>query len=498
VTSFTPAYGAPEQFSRTQGATGPWTDVYALALVMSELLIGQPPLEGDDFIQLGMASANPQRRPTPASFGVPVDAALEEVLLRALAVRPQDRYPTAGEFWQGVRASQHLPTARTTGDPRGASWVAGQGAAGALTAPRPVAHAATELSTSLPFAAGAKASLSSAPHGTAKRRTPLLVGALSGLALLALLGSWLSHSRDRGGASAGQASVPALASGAAVGAAPSASAAAPLVCPEGMALIAGGKFFMGSDDKDADPDERPAHQVSLSAYCIDLHEVTTAEYQACSDVGECKRAPKEVDWPDISPLEKRAFSPLCNAGAKSDRTRHPINCVDWDMASAYCAFGKKRLPSEAEWEFAARGPDGRRYPWGDEMPDKTRMNACGRECLLWGSKNGVEMGVRGKGMYPDDDGFPGTAPVGSFPAGTSRYGLFDVVGNVWEWTQDWEGKYGSEPASDPTGPSTGERRVVRGGAFNGAMPSWVRPSQRYSDAPSTHSHAYGFRCAKSQ
>ena len=109
VTSFTPAYGAPEQFSRAQGATGPWTDVYALALVMVELLIGRPPLEGDDFIQLGMATADPSRRPTPGSFGITTHRALESVFLKALAVKPPDRYPTAGEFWQAVRHSQNMP-----------------------------------------------------------------------------------------------------------------------------------------------------------------------------------------------------------------------------------------------------------------------------------------------------------------------------------------------------------------------------------------------------
>jgi formylglycine-generating enzyme required for sulfatase activity len=282
-------------------------------------------------------------------------------------------------------------------------------------------------------------------------------------------------------------------------AAPPASAApAPKECPPTMARIDGGKFFMGSDEKDADPDERPAHQVTLAPYCIDLLEVTAGDYKACSDIGECRRAPLEVEWKDIRPSEKKAFSPLCNGrpAAESDRARHPINCVDWDMAATYCVSKKMRLPTEAEWEFAARGPDGRRYPWGDDPPDKTRMNACGKECLIWGAKNGVEMGFRGKGMYPDDDGFPATAPVGSFPDGKSRYGLLDVVGNVWEWTSDWDGKYSPDPVVDPMGPKMGERRIVRGGAFNGAMPSWVRPSQRYSDYPNTHSHAYGFRCAK--
>ena len=100
-------------------------------------------------------------------------------------------------------------------------------------------------------------------------------------------------------------------------------------------------------------------------------------------------------------------------------------------------------------------------------------------------------------MYPDDDGFAGTAPVGSFPEGKSRFGLFDVVGNVWEWTSDWEGKYAAEPAVDPTGPKAGDLGSCAAEPST-APASWLRPSQRYSDYPNAHSHAYGFRCAQSQ
>jgi formylglycine-generating enzyme required for sulfatase activity len=256
-----------------------------------------------------------------------------------------------------------------------------------------------------------------------------------------------------------------------------------------MVRISGGKFFMGADDGNAD--ERPAHQVTLSPFCMDRKEVTVADFEACSNIGECKRAPVEVDWKDVTPRQVKVYSALCNA-RRPDRAEHPVNCVDFERAARYCAYKGKRLPTEAEWEFSARGSDGRKYPWGDEEPDATRLNACGAECLAWAGKNGESV----RALYTTNDGYEGTAPVGSFPAGASPFGLLDVVGNVWEWTSDWDGAYEKDPQVDPTGPASGTRRVVRGGAFNGGFASWVRPTQRYSDRPEAQSHAYGFRCAR--
>ena len=254
---------------------------------------------------------------------------------------------------------------------------------------------------------------------------------------------------------------------------------APVGCPDKMISIPGGSFFMGSDDGLAL--EKPAHQVSLKPFCIDEFEARTDDYTACSDGGRCKRAGTTNEWEGIADKDRKAFDPLGNVRNPEAKASHPINSADWEMADTVLPGGgrRKRLPTEAEWEFAARGPDGRKYPWGDDPPGPGWLNACGKECVAWGLKNGVEE----KQMYDADDGFATTSPVGSFPKGASRYGVKDVVGNVWEWVADYYGPYASEEQKEPRGPEAGTERVIRGGAWNGSFASWVRPTFRYKDSP---------------
>ena len=162
------------------------------------------------------------------------------------------------------------------------------------------------------------------------------------------------------------------------------------------------------------------------------------------------------------------------------------------MANLYCKAQGKRLPTEAEWEYATRGPDGRVYPWGDEAPTEKHLNACGSECVRWSN----ERKLPASALYPADDGFATTAPVGQFEAGRSRFGPFDVVGNVWEWVADFYGPYTADEKQGPTGPDSGDKKVIRGGAFNGSYDSWLRPSFRYAQDLNAQSHGIGFRCAK--
>jgi formylglycine-generating enzyme required for sulfatase activity len=458
LTSFTPAYGAPEQFSRSHGATGPWTDVFAFALILVETLTGKPPLDGHDLVQLSVASQDPTTRPTPRAFGIQVSDETEAVFARALAVKPTDRWQTVGEMWNALKQSLQMET--TPG-----------------SRASPVVANATD-----------PAAQPGQPE-PGRSRVPVVPIAV-GVAVIGVGLGVFTFSRHSPGppAQAAQASALSLSPAAL----PSASASAtpvPRPCPTGMIAITGGSFFMGSDE--GLPMEKPSHRVMLSPFCIDKYEVTTERYKACSEAGRCRRAGTTNDYDGLTDKERKALDPLCNAKDPEGRAKHPINCVDWDMADKYCREQKKRLPTEAEWEFSARGPDGRKYPWGDEDPTAGLLNACGTECAAWGKKNGLEQ----KAMYEADDGFPNTAPVGSFPKGASRYGVEDVVGNVWEWVADWYGPYGPDDETDPKGPDKGEARVIRGGAWNGSYPSWVRPTFRYRNAPTARTHGIGFRCA---
>jgi formylglycine-generating enzyme required for sulfatase activity len=266
-------------------------------------------------------------------------------------------------------------------------------------------------------------------------------------------------------------------------------------CPASMVRIPAGQFFMGADDDDTDPllkNAHPSHNVTLAAFCIDKYEVTVDDYASCSSAGKCKRASRTVDWPGITDDKRKLYSQVCTAG-KRDRGKHPINCVNWKAAARYCEAQGARLPTEAEWEFATRGPDGRRFPWGDDPPTAADLNACGGECAAWAKANGG----KAKTLYEAEDGYANTAPVGSFPAGASRFGPHDVVGNVWEWVNDRYGPYAGADLVDPRGPAKGKKRVVRGGAFNGGFESWLRPAFRFSAPESQRSHAIGFRCARS-
>jgi formylglycine-generating enzyme required for sulfatase activity len=492
ITSFTPAYGSPEQFNRSYGATGPWTDVFALALVTVEVLTGREPLSGDTLVQLAFAASDPTRRPTPKTFGAIVDDDVEAVFRKALAVQATDRFQTAGEFWNALRAAAS-----------GSSTAAAISTRSVVSSVDPQSgFAATALaSTTAPSVAGPTAPVTGAtlatPQASAKKSVvPIVAAALA----IAVAGAGALAFVKRGGGDTADPSASARSSAPLPSASAPSSSAPATTCPPGMRKIPGGQFFMGSDDKDAEPNEKPPHRVHLKAFCLDEFEVTVARYKECSDQGACLRAAKENEWEGITSRQHQIYDPLCNIGDPVKRANHPINCVNWEQARKYCEAQEARLPTEAEWEFAARGSDGRTYPWGDEKPNATLLNACGKECVAWMKKH-PDPDQPIAAMYNEGDGYETTAPVGSFPKGASRWGIQDIAGNVWEWTADWYADYEPSSAStvthQPKGPDKGTDRVIRGGAWNGASPAWVRPAWRFHTVPTIRTHGIGFRCAKS-
>jgi formylglycine-generating enzyme required for sulfatase activity len=228
-----------------------------------------------------------------------------------------------------------------------------------------------------------------------------------------------------------------------------------------MVFVPAGDFTMGSSDadKDAASDEKPQHTVYLDAFWIDKYEVTNAQYKKCVDAGKCSR-----------PSESKSYTRSSYYGNASF-DNYPVIYVSWNDAKTYCEWAGKRLPTEAEWEKAARGADGRIYPWGNTF-DISKVNA--------------------------ERKVGDTTEVGAYPAGASPYGALDMAGNVWEWVADWYSAnyYASSPRNNPMGPSSGQYRVVRGGAwFNDGHD--VRAAVRDRSTPTYAYDSVGFRCARS-
>ncbi len=238
--------------------------------------------------------------------------------------------------------------------------------------------------------------------------------------------------------------------------------------------------------------ERPAHDVEVAAFALDKTEVTTAAYRTCLEQGGCTEPAKGA---------------FCNLGLDG-RDSHPMNCVTHAHATAFCAWAGKRLPTEKEWERAARvahgsgsGGSGKgakeppRYargeglfPWGTSEPTRRHANVCGKECRLFGA----ERGQAWPSMWQDDDdGFPTTAPVGSFPKGQTPDGLDDMAGNVWEWTKSPYCEYPAEACGNSV------ELVIRGGGFLSYHPRNLEVTTREAMPAEDANHGVGFRCAQS-
>jgi len=246
----------------------------------------------------------------------------------------------------------------------------------------------------------------------------------------------------------------------------------PAAGKDGMVEVPAGRFFRGCNeevDTECLPDEKPGRFEELPAFRIDVREVSVAQYAKCVAAKACTTDGLEEAF--FGGKVQPEYSEFCNWGKKG-REKHPINCITWKQAESFCTWAGKRLPTEAEWERAARGTDGRKFPWGNEHPIGLQLANVADESARkrfpeWTATRGY------------NDGYVGTAPVGSFPVGVSPAGTLDMVGNVWEWTAD--------------GKDAG--RYVRGASWT-FDPRLARLSLRGWSPPDVRAADGGFRCAK--
>jgi formylglycine-generating enzyme required for sulfatase activity len=251
-----------------------------------------------------------------------------------------------------------------------------------------------------------------------------------------------------------------------------------------MVYLPGGVFTMGDGEQSS---ASSPHRVEVESLCIDITEVTVAQYRKCTDVGECKRAFSESTPGMTGSRENEVSDKLCTE-RKPGKESHPINCVTWQQAQMYCQWRGGRLPSEKEWEYAARGTDGRTFPWGIEAPMAHLLNACGTECTAWRERVGLPAG---QPLFMGDDGYFGTAPVGSFPKGRTPEGIDDLEGNVLEWTRDDDTPDASAAQRPDVPPGT---RMVRGSAFATTDMAWVSSTARHPRSAGGAFVDVGFRC----
>jgi serine/threonine-protein kinase len=453
LTLGTPAYMAPEQADPKRSNPVDFrADLYSLGVMAYQMLTGQVPFQGDTplVVAIGHLMEEP---PPPAALNPDLPQAAADVLLRMLAKKPDARYPSATAFVDA------LDTAET--------------ASVELQEPPPAPEAKIEKPQ--------KAVLVEPEQASPRPRVPdwaWLLAVPAVLLLAAGLG-WFLGSRD---VSPTPTPMP---SPTEVAVLPTATALALTETPtpeptpvdpsrgdtwtrpaDGMEMVflPAGEFSMGSDEGEID--EKPMHDVYLDAYWIDKTEVTNAQYRKCVEGGACS-------------------TPQCWGDDLFNDPYQPVVCVNWFQAEAYCQWVGARLPTEAEWEKAARGTQGRIYPWGNAF-DGTKLNYCDANC---------EIGNKDTGF---DDGYARTAPVGSYPAGGSPCGALDMAGNVWEWVAD---RYASDyyrysPERNPQGPSTGGYRVLRGGSWNSDSDG-ARSTSRIKNFPVYAYISLGFRCGVS-
>lgn len=485
----TPAYMSPEQVHGEKDLDGR-SDIYALGVVLFEMLTGERPYQAETPAKLMMKHV---LEPVPSARKVKPELApqCETIITHALAKERDERYATATSMASDLEAlrgdkpatqekiSRHAPGVRAV-------------MSETITEDEPV-EGETVVETPLTEIESFSNAAPSRPASPSRKGLPrwvIALGGLMALGLFAVLAVFASgFPPDNIGTEGEQPEAPTVegrienptnppATEAVAGSIEVSSDLTPIVAPEAefvddsevpMILIPGGPFDMGSDRGQAFPDY-PSHTIVLSDFYIDQHEVTNKNYAKC--VAEFACSP---------PQSTRSFTRDKYYGDPQYKD-YPVINVNWDDAQTYCEWRGGRLPTEAEWEKAARGTEGRTFPWGDTFTAEN-LNFCDTNCPAETSNPAY------------DDGFADTAPVGSFSSGASPYGALDMAGNVWEWVGDWFDRdfYSVSAPENPTGPTSGEERVVRGGSFF-YPDTFATTTSRVGMNPESYYGFTGMRC----
>jgi formylglycine-generating enzyme required for sulfatase activity len=412
-----PAHCAPEQVDTALGIPSPFCDVFSLALLFMEVVLGASIFASIEPSQYYARLVDRAVRPSLREHGIGVAPAIERVLLRALAVDPRSRWPTAGLFWEALTDAVRIAPKTHALAARPSLSVA---------SPKPVARVRA-------FTRG--------------RESQVLAAAVAlGITVFGLETFWRSRTRGR--------DAPVAAS-----VVPSASTA--VVASASVTSIANAPSIAPSASVERPPAlEMLPVKVGSVHFLVDRTEVTVAAFRACIDAGKCSPTREHgYGWSEDDPLRKHF---VCNLHV-TGRERHPINCVTWNQATAYCAYAGKRLPREREWELAAHAGTKSRFPWGRDTPTCTRAVFARYGKEQWGCK----------------DEPVGTAEVDAHPDTASPFGALDLAGNLWEWTADRDGSLAG----------------LRGGGWDSSE-SNLTTTSRIDQAVFNGDVNVGFRCVK--
>ena len=451
----TPGFSPPEQYGA--GGTDARSDIYALGATLYALLTGHTPPESMMLIAEG------KQLTRPSTLRVGLTPQIEQAILTAMEPRKTGRPQSVAEFRRMLAEHRGESVEHVELPPTRLMGAAGETADKQVPVPPPSAPAMPQ-SKPAPAPIAQPRRVAPAPTRSEHNLLPLLwagagIAALV-LIMLVIMAIWkLSEATPVPPTKAPTPTKATATTG-------SVAAATRISEKDGMVMVyvPDGEFLMGSADSDpqAKPDEKPQHNVYLDAFWIDRTEVTNAQHKKCVQAGLCQASSYASD-------------------SRFNGDNQPVVGVDWYQAKEYCLWVWRQLPTEAEWEKAARGTDNRIYPWGNQaatceyaVMDDGSGNGCGKGSAAW--------------------------VVGSKPKGASPYGALDMAGNVWEWVFDWyDGRYyltfsAKDPSKNPGGPSSGQYRVLRGGGWLNYQ-SFVRMAHRSSASlPDSRSDSVGFRC----